>query len=170
MKRIISIVFLTLFTLGFVNAQEPQKSRKERRAERQEKRMEEVQKMLDEKKFKFDATHAMPMGGGSIHLNYSYDVELTGDTVSSYLPFYGVAYRLDYGGRDSGFDFTLPVKNYEYEKEEDGYLIQFEVKKDMDNISFTFHISELGYATLNVISTNRQAISYYGRLETINKD
>ena len=42
--------------------------------------------------------------------------------------------------------------------------------EDMDNISFTFHISGLGYATLNVISTNRQAISYYGRIETIEED
>ena len=35
----------------------------------------------------------------------------------------------------------------------------------MDNLNYTFHISDLGYATLNVISTNRQAISYYGRIE-----
>lgn len=162
--------FLLLTTFAIVNAQEPQKTRKERRAERQEKKMEEVQKIIEEKNYKFNATHAMPIGGGSIYLNYSYDVQVTGDTVSSYLPFFGVAYHLEYGGRDSGFDFTLPVKNYEYEKEEEGYLIQFDVKKDMDNISFTFHISRLGYATLNVISTNRQAISYYGRIEATGED
>ncbi|HKL33657.1 MAG TPA: DUF4251 domain-containing protein [Tangfeifania sp.] len=165
MKRIILTTFLLFSFLTYMNAQEPQKSRKERRAEKQEKRMEEVEKLLKSKEFVFNATHALPMGGGSIYLNYSYDVEVKGDTVNSYLPFYGVAYRLDYGGRDAGFDFTEPAEEYNMEDEENGYRVEFEIDKGMDNLNYTFHISELGYATLNVISTNRQAISYYGRIE-----
>ncbi|MFW5755947.1 MAG: DUF4251 domain-containing protein [Tangfeifania sp.] len=165
MKRIILTAFLLFPFLTYIHAQETQKTRKERRAEKQEQRMKEVKNLLESKEFVFNATHALPMGGGSVYLNYSYDVEVKGDTVDSYLPFYGVAYRLEYGGRDAGFDFTKPAEEYTFEKEEKGYKVEFEIDKGNDNLNYTFHISNLGYATLNVISTNRQGISYYGRIE-----
>lgn len=170
MKRIILITFLLFSFLIYINAQEPQKTRKERRAEKQEQRMDEVKNLLESKEFVFNATHALPMGGGSKYLNYSYDVEIKGDTISSYLPFFGVAYRLDYGGRNAAFHFTEPAEEYTMENEENGYRIEFEIDKGMDNLNFNFHISELGYATLNVISTNRQAISYYGRIDSIEEE
>ncbi len=165
MKRMILSVFFLIAFLSYLNAQEPEKSRKERREEKQEKRTEEVKELLHEKTFVFRPTHAMPMGGGNIHLNYSFDAEIKGDTLISYLPFYGVAYRVDYGGRDAGFDFTQPLEEYELEENEKGYLVKLEVKNKMDYLSYTFHISAMGYATLSVTSTNRQAISYYGRIE-----
>jgi hypothetical protein len=76
-----------------------------------------------------------------------------------------VAYHVEYGGRNSAFDFSLPIENYEMHEEEKGYRINLEVKNKMDYITYSFHISELGYSTLNVTSTSRQAISYYGRIE-----
>ena len=170
MKRIILTTFLAFSFLISVNAQEQQKTRKERRAEKQEERMEKVKNLLESREYLFNATHAMPMGGGSIYLNYSYDVEIKNDTVTSYLPFYGEAYRLEYGGRDAAFDFTEPAEEYTFEKEKNGYKVEFDINKGMDRLNYNFHISELGYATLNVISTNRQAISYYGRIEAIEKE
>jgi hypothetical protein len=166
MKKIFFLL-LVLFTTGTItNAQaQEKKSRKEIRAERQAEKKKEIKNILNEKNFVFRPTHAMPMGGGTIYLNYSFDVKIKGDTIDSYLPFYGRAYHVDYGGRNSAFDFTEPAEEYKMEKDEDGYVVDFEVKKGMDHISFSFKISELGYATLNVISTNRQAISFYGRIE-----
>jgi hypothetical protein len=166
MKKTLLISFLMISTMWNLNAQEPDKSRRDRRVERQELRMKEVAQMIRDKTFLFEATHALPLGGGSIYLNYSFDVELKRDTLASYLPFYGVAYRVDYGSRNSGLDFVQPVQSYDMEEKEDEYLIIIEVKNKMDLLSYTFFISRLGYATLNVTSTNRQAISYYGRLET----
>lgn len=165
MKRIIltTLFFMLLFPDLF--AQESGKSRKDKRMERQEKRMEEVENMILKKSFVFVPTHAMPLGGGSIQLSYTFEAEVKGDSLFSYLPFYGVAYHVEYGGRNSAFDFSLPVENYETEEDDEGYIVKLEVKKQMDFISFTFRISELGYTTLNVTSTNRQAISYYGRIE-----
>jgi hypothetical protein len=166
MKKIFFLLIVLFITGTITNAQgQEKKSRKETRAERQAEKMKEIKKMLKEKDFVFRPTHAMPLGGGSIYLNYSFDVKIKGDTIDSYLPFYGRAYHVDYGGRNSAFEFTEPAEEYKMDKDENGYQVDFDVKKGMDNISFTFKISELGYATLNVISTNRQAISFYGRIE-----
>ncbi|MBW6533826.1 MAG: DUF4251 domain-containing protein [Mariniphaga sp.] len=161
------ILFTLFFTLVLPDlfAQEPAKSRKERREERQEKRKEEVKNLVENKTFVFIPTHAMPLGGGSIQLSYTFEAEVRGDSVFSYLPFYGVAYHVDYGGRNSAFDFSHPIENYEMESDGNGYRIKLEVKNKMDYITYSFFISELGYSTLNVTSTNRQAISYYGSIQ-----
>ena len=170
MKRKIMISFLLVLSVLCLKAQEPVKSRRERRAERQEKRIEEVKEMIRAKSFIFEAIHAMPIGGGSIHLNHTFDVEVNKDTLASYLPFFGVAYRVDYGSRNSALDFSQPVQSYEMKNTDDGYLIKIEVKNKMDILNFTFFISKLGYATLNVTSTSRQAISYYGRIDAAGKE
>jgi hypothetical protein len=166
MKRILFLVFLifTAYSVGICQDRKT-KSRKEIRAERQAKKIEEVKDLLENRTFVFKATHALPMGGGSIQLDYSFDAEISNDTIYSYLPFFGVAYRVDYGGRESGLNFTSTIQNYKMEKDKKGYQIDFDVKNKMDFLSFTFKISEPGFATLNVISTNRQAISYYGYIE-----
>lgn len=170
MKSIFFIAFFFIFLTPDLFAQEPAKSRKERRTERQEKRKEEVKNVILDKSFVFVPTHAMPLGGGSIQLSYSFEAEIKGDSLFSYLPFYGVAYHVEYGGRNSAFDFSHPLENYEMEEVENGYHIKLEVKNKMDYITYSFHISELGYSTLNVTSTNRQAISYYGRIEKPEKE
>jgi hypothetical protein len=165
MKRIFLITLFIALIYPDLFAQEPAKSRKERRTERQEKRMEEVEKMIEDTSFVFTPSHAMPLGGGSIQLSYTFEAEINSDSIYSYLPFYGVAYHIEYGGRNSAFDFSLPLEKYEMEEDEKGYRISLEVKNKMDYITYSFQISELGYSTLNVTSTNRQAISYYGRIE-----
>jgi hypothetical protein len=35
----------------------------------------------------------------------------------------------------------------------------------MDHLTYTFFVSDQGFATLNVNSTNRQSISFYGSIE-----
>lgn len=165
MKNIILTSLLAVTFLFTANAQKEQKSRKELREERQEQKKEEIKNLLEEKTFVFKPTHALPLGGGSIYLSHSFDAEVKGDTLVSYLPFYGVAYRVEYGSRQSAFDFTQPIEEYEFEEDDKGYQVTLEVKNNMDYLTYNFHISELGYATLNVTSTNRQAISFYGRIE-----
>ena len=167
-----NIIFLLIFLIPplIVNAQEDsQKSRKEKKAEKEAKKAEKVKNLLNDKTFVFNATHMMPMGGGSMYLNYDYDVTVKNDTVVSYLPYFGRAYHVEYGARNLGFDFTQPVEEYKMEKKDDGYIVEFKVKNGMDVVNFTFHISELGYTTLNVNSTHRQAISYYGMIDEIEK-
>lgn len=169
MKNVIFILVLLISFLS-INAQDvTKKSRKEIRAERQVQKIKEIRSLLENKTFVFNATHTSPMSGGSIDLSYYFDVKIKGDTVFSYLPFYGVAYRVDYGSRNSPFDFVKPIEKFSSKKDENGYQITFEASNGNDHINFTFQISDLGFATLNVTSTNRQFISFYGTIDEIEK-
>lgn len=170
MKSLIITAVLLVTFLFTATAQQEQRNRKERRDEKQAQQKEEIKNLLQQKTFVFKPTHAMPLGGGSIFLSHSFEAEIKNDTLNSYLPFYGVAYRADYGSTRSAFDFIQPVEDYSFEEVKSGYRVTFDVKNKMDYLTFQFQISEIGYTTLSVISTNRQAISYYGHIEAPQED
>ena len=163
------LFYLTLLLTSFIMISRAQKtetkSRRETRAERQQKKIGEVKELIENKSFVFKATYALPMAGPTIPLNFSFDAELKNDTLISYLPFFGVAYSVNYGDRGSAFDFSLPVENVEIQKTDNGYKVSFNVRKTMDYLKFNFDISNPGYANLKIISTNRQVMSYYGTIE-----
>ncbi len=172
MKQIRIIPFILLFFFSFLTfscltTREPGMSRRDTRESLRDKQMDIVRKAIEDSSFVFVATHALPVRGGNIHLNYSYDVKIEGDTLISYLPYFGVAYHVEYGRRNSPLDLKQPMEKYQTEETKKGYIIKAETKNNMDYLTYTFHIPHPDNATLNVTSTNRQAISFYGRIKEI---
>lgn len=166
MRNIIVIIIL-IFSVITVNAQDQsKKSRKELRAEKKAQKAEEVKKLVDNKDFVFDARTAIPMQGGTVNLTTLYNVRLSNDSIFSYLPYYGVAYRVEYGSMESPVNFNAPIQEMNTEKTKDGYMVRVKVKNGMDNLDYRFNISETGMTTLAVNSTDRQLITYYGEINT----
>jgi len=165
MKKLVFVMIL----LGFVVAGSAQetapKNKKQTKAEKRAQKADEIDGLLTARNFVFRPQQALPSGWRSVQLDFFFDAEIKGDTIISYLPFYGVAYHAEYGGRNSPLSFTKPIENYKIEKDKKGYSIGFEVKNEMDYMTFTFRISENGYASLTVTSVNRQPISYHGIIE-----
>lgn len=162
-----NIVFLIVFSLlsYCIHAQEVyKKSRKEIKKEKSTQKALEIRQMLENKSFIFSPNSATPMSGGSIQLNYSYKVEIDGDSIYSYLPFYGIAYRADYGATRSALDFEQRLQKYTFEKTRNNYRIFMVISNNHDQLTYYFNISEAGYATLNVSSIFRQPISFYGTI------
>jgi hypothetical protein len=170
MKNIIVSLILIFSITAFSYAQNDEGTRRPSRAERKNIKKEEIKNLIEDKTFVFKPTHAMPMGGGNLYLNHSYVAEVNGDTLISYLPFFGVAYHAEYGARQSALDFTQPVENLNSKNTNKGYQVSVNVKNKMDHLTYTFFISDQGYATLNVNSTNRQSISFYGSIEAASDD
>ncbi|MDB4581545.1 DUF4251 domain-containing protein [Draconibacterium sp.] len=167
-KTILIAVLIFAFIGG--NAQETEKlSRKEKKALKEAKQIEETKALLDNKVYVFSPTQALPSSMRSRNLDGSFSAKINNDTIDCYLPFYGRAYSADYGSSDGPFTFTLPIENYTMENSKKGYMVKFEVKNKNDNINFMFQIGETGSATLNLTSTNRQSISYYGNIEKPDK-
>jgi hypothetical protein len=169
MKGFVFILILLLIVPS-LNAQDNNKlSRKEKRADKEEIKKEQIRKLLNSKTFVFNATHANPLGSGSIYLSSYYDLKITGDSVIAYLPFFGVAYRADYGGKNGGIKFEELMKNYGKKKIKSGTLIEFKVDNMKDSYLISMTISDIGYASVNISSNNKQAISFYGTIDEINE-
>lgn len=170
MKNII-VLTLLIFAVTVANAQESKKkSKKEKRAEREAMRIEQTKTVLENKAYLFVATQALPSGARSVNLTSSYDAKIENDTIICYLPFYGRAHTASFGGGDSPMDFTQPIENYNFEKTKKGYQIKFDVKNKTDRLNFTLQIAESGSTSLNVTSSNRSSMSYYGDIEKIEEE
>lgn len=167
MKKYVVFLMIALVSMG-LQAQDKQKlSRKERRALEKEKIIEKIKTLVDTKAFVFTPNQAIPVSMQAVNLSGIFSAQIKNDTINCYLPFYGRAYTADYASHDGPFTFVLPIKNYNLEKTKKGYLVKFEVKHNMDNISFYFNIGTSGYTTLNMSSTNRQSMSYYGVIDDL---
>ncbi len=167
--RTILVIWILIFSVITINAQE-KKSKKEIKAEKKAQQIEEIKKIAESKTFVFKANNVNPMRGRTINLTSDYDVRITQDSIFSYLPFFGVAYSVNYGGTDSPMIFNRPFETCNFETTRNGYLVNVSVKNNNDRLEFSFHISVTGSTNLNVSSLNRQSISYNGFLENIKKE
>lgn len=147
-------------------------------------------KIVNDKNFIFVATSATPLNtmdvtnvlnkmagpptGGTINLSTgNYDLRITPDSLISYLPFYGRAFNVtSYGGNndESGYKFTSTKFSYETKKgRKKGWDIAIQTKDVRDNVRMNLSISEGGYATLSVVSINKQSITFNGYLKEAKK-
>jgi len=130
--------------------------------------MEKIGKLLTDTAFMFNATDMMVRGGGNVNLSYKCDVQVKNEIVKSYLPFIGKAYYVSTDIENSGFDFTLPMQYYHFNKNKSGYDAVLKVKNGTDLLNYNFYITKTGYATLTIGSTRRQSISFYGSISELN--
>jgi len=130
--------------------------------------------LVDSRNFLFDATYVSPQRGGGHALGSPYDVTVTPDTISAYLPYFGEAHLADYGSTDGGIKVKWTKFDYKVTVNKKGNK---EILITPKNISagdpkavqsFRFFISSDGYATLQIINLNRDPISFNGTIEPRN--
>jgi hypothetical protein len=165
--KIFSLAIMIAFAFNInVNAQSKSKDRKAAR-------IAEVKKIVEDQNFVFDANYVNPSRGAGRALTSSdYDLTITKDTIISYLPYFGRAYVAPpYGSSEGGIKFTNTNFSYVLKPgKKDGWSVTIKPKdknigKWNDVQSMYLSISSEGYASLQVISTNRDAISFNGTIE-----
>jgi hypothetical protein len=121
-----------------------------------------VQNAINTQKFVFKAQTMLPMTGTSRYLTGEYEVRLLGDSVISYLPYFGRAYSLTYG-ESGGIDFTSTKFDYKVnQRKKGGWIITIKPRDARDIQELNFTVSENGYTNLQVTSNNKQPISFTG--------
>ena len=166
MKR---LVFISLFALlPFLLFAQNQKSntRKENRAAKRAKIEKRVKNTIESGSYQFIVRTANPLSGPSITLTSDYEIKINGDSVYSHLPYFGEAYRAQFGNTDGGVKFHDIHYNFEqkFNEQSEYYEIKFEVIRPNDSYKIYLSISASGYGNLKIISESRQAISYDGIL------
>jgi hypothetical protein len=170
MKNLL-LACILIFSVVAAGAQDnKKKSRKERKAEQKAALIEQTKQLIDGKVWRFDADQMLPSQGRSRNLTTDYGVVLNTDKVDSYLPFFGRAYSASYGSSESPMIFESDAENYSVaDGKKGGYIVKFSAKNGSDRIDFIYNVAENGSATLNVTSTNRASIAYYGKIVPFEK-
>lgn len=167
LKKISVLIILAFLSINVVNAQS---TRKEKKAAH----VAEIKRMVEAQNYVFKANYVNPMRGIGRALTSDYDLVVTKDTVISFLPYFGRAYTsVPYNPTDGGIKFT--ATNFTYDSKtgkNGGWTITIKPTGKDKNISnwrdvqtMTLGVSPDGYASLQVISSNRDAISFNGTIE-----
>ena len=132
--------------------------------EREEQKAKEIKEMIENGRFTIEVDRALPMGGRTVHLTTPYSLEMRGDSAISYLPYFGRAYSLPYGGGD-GMRFEESITD-----KKGTARIKFVARTKEDTFRFDVQVFSNGSAIISVTPTNRQNITYQGELAPKKED
>ena len=159
-----------LFFMGIVLFLGGQSLYSQTKKERKEQKAKEIKEMIDEQRFTIDVDRALPMGGRTVNLTTPYSFEMRGDSAISYLPYFGRAYSLPYGGGD-GLRFEESITDYQSTFEKKGTArIKFVARTKEDTFRFDVQVFSNGSAIISVTPTNRQSITYQGEVAPKKKE
>ena len=127
LTRLVGFLGIVLFCAG-------QSLFAQSKQERKEQKEKVVREIVDSGRIKIDVDRAVPMAGRSVNLTSPYSLEIHGDSILSYLPYFGRAYS----------------------------EIKFRVKTKEDVYMFRVEVYPNGSVTINVTPVNKQAITFYG--------
>jgi hypothetical protein len=144
--RLAALLLAGLFALGQVHAQDSTS----------------IRSLLEKKQWLFRAQTAHPMSGQMQQLTTNYDLAVRGDSLLVYLPYFGRSYVPMIGG-EGGIklntrDFSYKIRN----RKKGGYEVTLKPKANREWRELFLTISDNGYGTLQVMSNNRQPISFSG--------
>lgn len=123
---------------------------------------ETVKRIITDQEYVFRAMRAMPLRGRTIQLTSAYDVTVSKDSVSSWLPYFGRAYAPPVDPSRGGIQFVSTDFEYQVTDTKDGWDIAIRPRDAQDVQEMLLSVFDNGNATLRVTSTNRQPISFSG--------
>ena len=124
-----------------------------------------VRELIVSENYKINVNTALPMRGRTIPLTSRYTLEIRNDSIISYLPYYGRAYSVPYGGGD-GLNFKAVIKEYTMDMDKKNRArIKFKARSPEDLYEYNVTIFDNGTANIDVTMQNRQGISFIGELD-----
>jgi hypothetical protein len=150
----IFFAFVLAFPLG-IHAQE---TKKDKHAA--------MENLVESGNFVFKAQSVFPGIGSMRQLTSEYDLTLAKDTIISHLPYFGRAYNARVYPNEGGIRFTS--SDFKVEKKalkKGGWEFVIQPKDAGDVRRMHLSISSGGNASLQVLSNNRQPITFNGYIQ-----
>ncbi len=157
----IGLIILFSVVVFTISAQDEKKSRKQK----QQEQTEQIRQAVENQEYVFVAQRALSMSGRTFELTSHYTLSVGKDTISAYLPYYGVAYTAPMDIMDTGIKFES--KDFEYEKtdKKNKWSIAITPKDTRRDYQLQLDISSSGSASLFVNDNSRQGITFNGYIE-----
>ena len=115
--------------------------------------------------FKVEVNYMKPFRGPNRHLSFGYEIRVSGDTLYSYLPYFGAAYNVPYGG-GKGLNWDAPLTGYQVSAGRKGAtIVEMTAYNGEDYFLYSLELMPNGTAYLNVRSRDREPISFSGDMD-----
>ena len=123
-----------------------------------------VEEKIQNQQFTISIDRMLPMRGAARNVQ-GYSLQVDGNRLISYLPFFGVAYDAPYGG-GKGLNFEADIMEYSDTRDKDCHVIQLLVDNEEDIYFYSITVFDNGNSSVYVKGRKREQISYTGHLET----
>ena len=135
------------------------------RKERQLQKQMHVREALANRHYIINVSSAHPIKHPTIMLTSPFSLEVRGDTLISYLPFFGEAYNVPYGG-GKGLNFTGIINEYEDVVVKPGeHQIRIGLRNEEDTYVYALTVFENGSSSIYVWMQQRSEISFNGEVD-----
>ena len=125
-----------------------------------------VRQQLAERHYTIEVDHCYPRRGGSRRIDYGYELTVSGDTLKSYLPYFGRAYHIPYGG-GKGLHFNSIITDYQQGLVKQGLTrIVILTQNEEDTYQYVVEVFENANASIQVFSREREDIGFSGTMKT----
>ncbi len=123
-----------------------------------------VQEKVSARHFTIMVNYMYPFRGPSQPLTDRWSLAVDNDTVSSYLPYFGVSYRQPYGG-GKGLHFEGPIHEMQIDNSKKTFVqVSFITNNDAENLMYLIDVYDNGTAEIAVRSENSDPIRFSGEL------
>ena len=136
----------------------------DRNGDKKEK-SDEIRDLLENRSYVFVARSAMPLNGAIGHLTSGYELTVAGDSLVSYLPYFGRAYMMTNLGSEGGIKFTSTKYEHKLKTTKRGWEISMKPTDVRNSPELFLSVSKSGYADLQVSDVSRESISFNGYIE-----
>lgn len=163
MKRVVNFLYFAIVALLFFCGC----ATSEEKAAQMAELSVNVTNALNSRDYKISIDRMYPMRGGSKHVSYGYSVEVRNDSLFSYLPYFGRAYNVPYGG-GKGLNFSAPIGSYQEIMKRNGQRhIEIGLNNEEDTYLYTIEVFDNGCSSVEVWARQRERISYSGNLDFV---
>ena len=162
MRKLVFLVISAVLFMGFATSH----TSEERLAEKQRLELQ-VADSVHAKTFTINVNYVEPQNMMVAHyLTSDYSVRLQGDSVISYLPYFGRAYRADYNNtQQSPLTFSSCAQQVTIKRgKHKSYTVYFKVNNATEMFEYYVDIFPNGSASVNVSSSDRTPIGFSGSM------
>ncbi|MGN0213678.1 MAG: DUF4251 domain-containing protein [Muribaculaceae bacterium] len=161
------IAFAIILALGAAMAAcSSNKLTSEEKAQLETRRAEYVINHINTNHFTIDVDRMTPNRGISRQLSYGYGIIVKGDTLTSFLPYFGRAYSLPYGGgKVLNFESKITARQLSRNNKKMLTTLHLFTTNDEDTYQYIVEIFDNGRSHIEVRSRLREAISFDGNMK-----
>ena len=139
----------------------------DRKTQRAKAKLEMAQ-LIESGRFRFVVQSANSELGSFTNLSSNYEMVFDSLHIKSFLPYFGVAYSVPYGGSDGvKFDLNATQIDRDWNERKKIFTFSLELTDPQDSYSIVLTAGLTGYADLKINFKNKRWFSYYGTIENL---
>ena len=162
MKKLITMLFVAVLFIGCATTYYDSNGNPISKETMNQLTAEAVNGHLNEHRYRIFVDRMYPNQGPSRYLNNNYGLEVSGDSVGLFLPYWGRLYRAPMGYSDPALHFVQPLQSYDEQPIKDGRRIIMTTRNNSEVIQIIIEQFINASASVSVSSTDRDLIRYTG--------